>query len=116
MEDFLERLDKLVATGISILTIPVISEDDSDLFVGALDKYLRILESVEEEIKNHPERVSKELGKLIIETHESVTARAEYEKNGVLQRMSELHRRSVMLRTYVNKLPARISITGRRQG
>ncbi len=111
-----ETIKKIINTGNSVLTIPVVSEDDSVLFIAGLDKYLSNLDDIQKRLPAEASTVSKELADELFEVHKKVTARAESEKEGVLVKMSQLNQRFTMLKSYTQKWPSRISITGKRTG
>jgi len=111
-----EKIKKIIDTGNSVLTIPVVSEDDSILFISGLDKYLMMLEEIQERLPLEASNVSESLASELFLVHQQITSRSESEKEGILVRMSQLNQRSSILKTYLNQWPARISITGKRTG
>ena len=111
-----ENIKKIINTGNSVLTIPVVSEDDSILFISGLDKYLAMLDEIQPRLPSEAASVPKSIAEELFDVHKKVTARAEREKEGVLVRMSQLNHRSAILKTYLNQWPSRISITGKRTG
>jgi len=111
-----ELIKRIINTGNSVLTIPVVSEDDSALFITGLDKYLAMLDEIQKRLPKEAESIPKELAAELLEVHKKVTARSESEKEGVLVKMSQLNQRSTILKTYLNPWPSRISITGKRTG
>ncbi|MCB0346737.1 MAG: flagellar protein FliT [Bdellovibrionales bacterium] len=48
--------------------------------------------------------------------HSGVTARAESAKGKIADDLSDLHKRNKALKTYLDRYPSRISITGKRKG
>jgi hypothetical protein len=111
-----EIIKKIIDTGNSVLTIPVVSEDDSELFMVGLDKYLAMLDEIQLRLSGEASTVPKELSDELFKVHQKVSARAEKEKQGVLVKMTQLHQRASILKTYTDQWPSRISITGKRTG
>jgi hypothetical protein len=111
-----EKIVKLVNTGNSLLTIPVVSDDDSDLFIVGLDKYLSQLDVIQPLLKDEAKTVSEGLAKELLDVHQKVLEKAEKEKESVLIKMGQINQRANMLKTYLNQFPGRISITGKREG
>ena len=111
-----EIIKKIIDTGNSVLTIPVVSEDDSVLFITGLDKYLGMLDEILKRLPAEASTVPRELSDELFKVHQKVSARAEGEKEGVLIKMTQLHQRATILKSYTNQWPSRISITGKRTG
>jgi hypothetical protein len=111
---FEEEAKQVIATGVSALSIPLVSDEDIELFVSALDRYLVNLDSIQQRFGS--EELTEDTVKLLLETHSKLAEKAEGEKSQLLQRMSQLTQRRKVLRSYSQKLPTRISITGRREG
>ena len=99
--------------------------EDPDLFSNRIDSYLSALDAwranLEERypggLSEHPQReelkiICSELQGL----HSQVLARANATRESVSDAMGSLRHRAISLKVYVDKLPQRITITGRREG
>jgi len=112
------EFESIILLGEELLATPAIeSEAEADSFVQKLDHYLGRVDSLEPRLKTAaPGSVPAETVQKLLAVHGAVTARTENEKELVRRKISLLHQRSTALRNYLDRLPGRISITGKREG
>lgn len=121
-----EKVEKLIALAREALLHT--GEDAIESFVVTVGTYLEELESWQSEVaeKNplgeksaFPEEEKEALRSLVSELneiHQQLMSRTEETKDQVSAAMGDMHRRASGMRKYIDKLPPRISITGKRKG
>lgn len=105
---------ELIAEGERLNAVVFKTWEDAEQFVADLDIYLSKIRELE--LQLNTEKIDPKLGEEFLATHKAITQRAETEKSEILKNITELHKRSNVLRTYLDQLPERISITGKREG
>ena len=99
--------------------------EDPELFSNRTEAYLVALDAWRADLEQrypgglgeHPERDTlKDLCLKLSAVHEQVLVRANETRESVAEAMGSLRHRASSLKVYVDKLPQRITITGRREG
>jgi len=103
----------VIAKGSELLRIGAI--ENAELFLTGVDEYLLEVGKLEQELKSAG-NVDKSAAERFMKIHGEIISRAELEKSGVLRGLTELHKRSTILKTYLDQGPNRVSITGKREG
>lgn len=124
--DLVSRLKTLVGYADAALAID--SAVEADRFLDAISLYLAELESWQREVQLEkplaPDSLLSDGEKVafradverLIALHQKLLQHAGLAKEEVGQRMGELHKKATGLKKYVDTLPARITIAGKREG
>jgi hypothetical protein len=115
-QDKISLLKAVTVKGEDLLASPIGTIEDAEYFIKAIDEYLLEVAALEEVLKSSPGKVDKGDAEKFLAVHGEIISRAELEKKGILKNLTELHRRSGVLRTYLDQGPDRVSITGKREG
>ncbi len=87
--------------------------DEFNLFANDLEKLGKLASDGESE---HKSEKAKALLKELSQVHKNVIKRANCELEHVGNLLGDFHRHSTGMKKYVDNLPSRITITGRRKG
>ncbi len=118
MDDLVSRLKSLTAQAGAIVAIP---EDDLVAFVEQVDVYLAALDSWREDVVRQApapaiaEQIRANVGALQ-GLHADVLKRADAAKERVRGEIGDVQRRASALKSYVDTLPSRISLVGKKEG
>lgn len=104
----------------STLAVPIA---DHDAFIAAVDEYLSAFEQFVGEATELREQIGSERFsryrpalEQLFTAHTEIQLRSEAAQNAVAGELGELRRRASALRSYIDTLPASISIVGKTKG
>lgn len=118
MDDLVVRLKALITQAQEIVAIP---EDDVVSFVEQVDIYLSTLDAWREAVVQSapPPPVADQIRGSVgtLQTlHAEVLQRADRAKERVRGEIGDVQKRANVLKSYVDNLPSRISLVGKKEG
>ena len=117
MNPMLTLLERTLSCGRALIEH---SADRSEEYLGQLDQYLALVDSFaksDPSSLNEAERTQFETkGRELMDIHSQILSRSEEEKASVREELLGVRKRMQGLRAYLDKLPARVTVTGKRQG
>lgn len=116
--DLISRLSALIEHAREIVAIPA---EELEAFVQQVDVYLETLELWREDVvsKTPPSAVADLIRAKVGELqtlHAEVLQRADSAKERVRGEIGDVQRRASVLKSYVDTLPSRISLVGKKEG
>ncbi len=111
-----QEIEKIIQSAKNALAI---EQDDLELFLEHVGIYLEQLELWRAKIKENnftQENSFQALLKQLSILHQEVTERANSAKDHVSVELAEVSKRAGALKAYVDHLPQRVTMTGKREG
>lgn len=96
-----------------------IDEAEIDIFLDKVSSYLDALEKWREAVKNEEvekNNAFKEKLGILKELHDKIVSRSNLAKDKVANSLSDISKRAGALKSYIDHVPQRISIAGKREG